>query len=440
MKVGRRIDREQLCPQNALASTSERQRGLNAGQFASLLLDQNNGPMQPTPTCQVSIQIKLYSSDSQLITEPTMDEALSKQMNMLLHLAILIEDINDNAPYWPGHLQRLQINFRDGDPVGERRTLPPAYDLDAGVNGQLSYELLSSTVDVSGENTFNLDQHPSDGIYLYNTKAVDREEKSSYQLLLRAIDQAGSSMEPSRRFTSTLTIDIHVEDLNDNSPTFSQPIFPLDNPVPETIPVGTVVMVLNASDADAGNNGAFHFGFSKDHAWLAAESLARQYFDVRPTGQIVVRRPLNVDLREFGSGSRRTTHLQMLGHQDSRERGMSNHRGAMLQFRFRVTVEDEAVRPYSRSSEATVVILVRDENDEAPMIEVTPTQPNQHLSLPPGWSSNDHFPFPFLVVQENRPVGTVIAKIQVGSNIDILFVFVNCVRNKAIIFSLTKSC
>ncbi|KAH8871070.1 Protocadherin Fat 4 [Schistosoma japonicum] len=86
------------------------------------------------------------------------------------------------------------------------------------------------------------------------------------------------------------------------------------------------------------------------------------------------------------------------------------NKGENVQFRFRAIVEDEATRPYTRSSEATVIILVTDENDESPTISLLPNPElinANALNSVTGPNS-----FNFFSVFENQPINTVVATVQ----------------------------
>ncbi|GAA49354.1 protocadherin-11 X-linked [Clonorchis sinensis] len=413
--VARRIDREQLCLGSQ--SVGSPLDSVYSVKFVPKLTSQgSHSSMASSSHCIITLKLSVFSRAAQTkITGIKSSKADNPQA--ILTVRLLIDDINDNAPYWPGHLKRFQVVFRDGDPIGERRTLPPAVDLDSGLNGRLIYELVPTTHSDKNSGTFSLIDHAMEGIYLCATKQVDREEREAYQYILKAIDHSNPDDDqmPSEesRFTSTLVIDVHIEDINDNTPLFVQPIFTPNTPIPETTPVGTTVLILNATDADAGINGAFHFGFSREHAWLPTEIYAKQYFDIRSNGHIVVRRSLDVD-RDKGTPEifrqEQRNGVQGLSSSGATFLSSSLASGTTIKFRFHVVVEDEAVRPYSRSSEATVVITVSDENDEAPIVEIREVREDieQKANGVSGPTGN----FNFLSVTENKPIGTAVATLQ----------------------------
>uniref|UniRef100_A0A8C9DUN0 Protocadherin-16 n=1 Tax=Prolemur simus TaxID=1328070 RepID=A0A8C9DUN0_PROSS len=97
------------------------------------------------------------------------------------------------------------------------------------------------------------DLHPALPGEMTTLQTLDREQQSSYQLLVQVQD-AGS---PPR--STTGTVHIAVLDLNDNSPTFLQASgaagggLPIQ--VPDRVPPGTLVTTLQAKDPDEGENG-----------------------------------------------------------------------------------------------------------------------------------------------------------------------------------------
>ncbi|CAH8587704.1 unnamed protein product [Heterobilharzia americana] len=426
LMVNRRLDRDQICPkQQQLGSSIVAVESTQTASSAYTSSFQQTTTQTESISCFIILQVGLFIHRRITSVNKADAESSDKMHNRLFHIGINVQDINDNAPYWQGHLQRLRITFLDGDPAGSRRTIPPALDIDAGINGQVTYELSPANPFDKSNIPFSLLEDSTDGLHLYATKPIDREEQSEYKLVLQAIDGSYASSSPPnesilRRFTSTLYLDVFIEDVNDNTPQFTQPIFATTMPIPETTPVGTTVLLLNATDLDSGVNGIYHFGFSKDHYWQPNEKIARHYFDIRPNGQIIVRQALNVDkLDRFTSHTNNNINSNNNNiplsnprtyHHPSDDISMQTNKGVALQFRFRAIVEDEASRPYTRSSEATVIILVTDENDESPIITVrhNPGSINSN-ALDSAAMPN---PFGYFNVFENQPVGTVVASVR----------------------------
>ena len=84
-------------------------------------------------------------------------------------------------------------------------------------------------------------------ISLQNSITLDRETEDSFEINLIAQDSGSPSM------SSTATLSISVEDINDNSPIFSPPTYM--SSVNEAVAISTSIITVYASDADIGANG-----------------------------------------------------------------------------------------------------------------------------------------------------------------------------------------
>lgn len=81
------------------------------------------------------------------------------------------------------------------------------------------------------------------------TGELDRERSSTYSLTVQANDHA---LPTTLRLTSTAHISVHIDDVNDNAPSFMSA---RSVTISEDTPRYTVVMVVHAVDADIGSNG-----------------------------------------------------------------------------------------------------------------------------------------------------------------------------------------
>ena len=157
-----------------------------------------------------------------------------------------VEDINDNAPVFSKAIHSLTIP--ENDRTEKRYFLPQATDKDHPSNGIYDYRLTSSP------NVFQLvverTQPPTP--YLTLTRGLDREAVSKFTLKLSCYDKGKP-----KRLSGEITLDITVEDVNDNNPVFDQPLYAVS--VSEETPVGTVVASVQAHDADDGLNGKIKF-------------------------------------------------------------------------------------------------------------------------------------------------------------------------------------
>ncbi|XP_037353671.1 protocadherin-18 [Talpa occidentalis] len=201
IRIGAKIDREQLC-----------QKNLN---------------------CSIEFDV---------ITLPT-------EHLQLFHVEVEVLDINDNAPQFARAL--IPIDISESAAVGTRIPLDSAFDPDVGDNALHTYALAANDF-------FDIEVRTrTDGAKyaeLIVVRELDREREASYELQLTASDMGV----PQRSGSSLLKISI--SDSNDNSPAFERPSYIIQ--LPEDAPVGTLLLDLNATDPDEGANGKIVYSFS----------------------------------------------------------------------------------------------------------------------------------------------------------------------------------
>ncbi|KAG8004042.1 Protocadherin gamma-C3, partial [Nibea albiflora] len=177
-------------------------------------------------------------------------------------------------------------------------------------------------------------------------KALDREKQAVITMTLTALD--GGS--PPKSGNSQLVVT--VLDINDNIPIFSEALY--KTKIPENTPVGTIVMAVNATDADEGLNSEIVYSLrSKDQDHVL------DIFEIeRQTGVIKVKG--NIDFEDKKA------------------------------FEIRVEARDKGQPPMS--AHCKVLVEVVDINDNAPEITVT----SLHTT-----------------VKEDASVGTVVALVSI---------------------------
>ncbi|KAM9449882.1 protocadherin-7 [Clarias gariepinus] len=271
---------------------------------------------------------------------------------------VVVTDINDNTPSFPSPM--LTLSVEENRPIGTLYLLPTATDRDFGRNGIDRYELVHQDA-VSGsrrpnpsmatgterngggerrrvQETGSTPNGRSNSVFelqvadtpdgqkqpqLIVKGPLDREARDSYELILRVRDGGN----PPR--SSQALLRISITDVNDNNPRFERPVYEAE--MAENTPPGTPVLQVRASDRDVGVNGQVEYVFG-----AATES---------------VRRLLRLD---EASGW-----LSVLHRIDREE---------VSQLRFVVTAKDRGQPP--RTDRATVILNVRDENDNVPVIDI----------------------------------------------------------------------
>ncbi|TSK45901.1 Protocadherin alpha-2 [Bagarius yarrelli] len=169
-------------------------------------------------------------------------EAVVNNPLNLFRIEVNVLDVNDNAPLF--RVKSKHFNISELALVGDRFQLPRASDPDVGSNSVKSYKLSQSEhfsldVQTSGEQSLSAE--------LVLQKALDREKQPVILLILTAVDGG----KPPK--TGTLQIVVNVQDVNDNAPVFNKSLYKIR--LMENVSIGTIVINLNATDADEGVNG-----------------------------------------------------------------------------------------------------------------------------------------------------------------------------------------
>ena len=154
---------------------------------------------------------------------------------MYLQVNITIEDVNDNTPEFP--ISPLSVAVREDSSLFTAFYTVHALDRDSGNNGVVSYQVVP---------TSSIFQVDSDSGQLSLISSLDYETKSSHQITIRATDKG------SPQKMSDVLVNIKVEDVNDNPPSFAKDIYYAN--IAESAEVNTKFANISASDADSGTN------------------------------------------------------------------------------------------------------------------------------------------------------------------------------------------
>ena len=152
-------------------------------------------------------------------------------------IRIFISDVNDNPPFFDHEIYMKSV-FEDV-PLNTTLLQIHATDRDTRFNGKIRYSMMFSS------DSFHLDSLSGK---LRVKGKLDREHISKFRILLRAED-CGLHI----RLSATTTVFITINDINDNLPEFF-PAFQTVRVI-EDLPIGTVVAILTARDADDAKNG-----------------------------------------------------------------------------------------------------------------------------------------------------------------------------------------
>ncbi|XP_049826043.1 protein dachsous-like isoform X1 [Aethina tumida] len=201
-----------------------------------------------------------------------------------VRVLVKVLDENDNAPTFPADV--MSIEFPENTPRDVKRTLHPARDLDLGIYNTQKYNIVSGNVN----NAFRLSSHRErDGVLYLDLQIngfLDRETIDFYSLVIEALD---GGTPPLR---GEMTVNITIQDVNDNQPIFNQSRYFAT--VPENATIGTSVLQVFASDNDAGENGQVEYSINR------RQSDRDNMFRIDPTsGMIAVNKPLDFETKEL---------------------------------------------------------------------------------------------------------------------------------------------
>uniref|UniRef100_A0A8C2ULV0 Protocadherin alpha subfamily C, 2 n=1 Tax=Chinchilla lanigera TaxID=34839 RepID=A0A8C2ULV0_CHILA len=200
----------------------------------------------------------------------------------VFHVEVEVRDINDNPPRFFRQEQRfLILESRMPD---SRFPAEGASDLDVGENAELKYK-------VNPNEYFDLDvkrnEEDTHVLELILKKPLDREEAREHRLVLTATDGGKPEL------TGTVQLLIKVLDANDNAPEFDKSIYNVR--LLENTPKETLVIKLNASDADEGINKEIVYFFSN----LVLDDVKSKFMINSNSGEIKVKGELDYENRNL---------------------------------------------------------------------------------------------------------------------------------------------
>ncbi|XP_061541487.1 protocadherin alpha-3-like [Phycodurus eques] len=236
---------------------------------------------------------------------------------MSTHCKVLVEveDINDNAPEMS--VTSLLRAVEEDAEVGTAVALVSVMDNDGGSNGVVKVAIANKT-------PFQLDTNYKNYYSLIVNGPLDRETQSDYNITIVAIDEGAPPL------SSTSVIRVHVSDVNDNKPRFSEPL--VNVYIKENSPPGAVIHQVTAVDDDVHQNGRLTYSLLPS-----------------ATDSIPITTMINID-----SESGEIVTLQSFDYE------------ALKTFEFKVQAADRGVPPLS--GEASVNVFILDENDNSPGI------------------------------------------------------------------------
>ena len=169
-------------------------------------------------------------------------------------LKVVLIDANDHDPeisfrYFPDQSAQFATVEESAGPDSLVAAVT-VKDRDQGKNGEVVLELAGG-----GAAKFRLDSRAGQGVHVVRVAGgLDRETTRQYNLSLVARDRGA----PPR--TATAFLAVHVIDVNDHAPVFSEERYTAS--LPESAPPGSFVSAPRAEDEDSGVNSALYYSLT----------------------------------------------------------------------------------------------------------------------------------------------------------------------------------
>ncbi|KAM8902409.1 protocadherin Fat 3-like isoform 5-T7 [Spinachia spinachia] len=170
------------------------------------------------------------------LTVKAKDKGKPVSLLSVTFVEVEVVDVNENlyAPYF-SHFALTGL-VKENARIGTSLLQVTASDDDTGRDGEIQY----SIHDGSGLGRFAIDEETG---VIYTTDMLDRETKDSYWLTVYASDHGVVPQ------FATIEVFVQVEDVNDNAPLTSEPLYRPS--VPENSPRDLSVIQIQAQDPDA---------------------------------------------------------------------------------------------------------------------------------------------------------------------------------------------
>ncbi|XP_059918603.1 protocadherin alpha-2-like isoform X6 [Gadus macrocephalus] len=239
------------------------------------------------------------------------------QPPMSAHCKVLVEvvDLNDNAPELT--VTSLMDTVKEDAKIGTAIALVSVLDKDDGKNSVVR-------VVIANDVPFKLETNYKNYYSLVVNGLIDRETIAQHNVNIVATDEGTPPL------SSSTVVTVHVADVNDNEPRFTETL--MNVYVKENSPVGVFIKTASAIDVDGGQNGQISYSLLTNS--VSSIPLSTMVNVNSETGDIVSRQ--SFDYEELKT------------------------------FQFKVRGTDSGIPPLS--SNVTVNVFILDENDNSPGI------------------------------------------------------------------------
>ncbi|MCI4387864.1 hypothetical protein PGIGA_G00078870 [Pangasianodon gigas] len=199
-----------------------------------------------TGNIHVTKPLDREQKDQYRLVATATDQRTGRVLEASSQFTIRVQDINDNPPVFKHthYIASVPERASAGTSVIQV-TATDADDQSYGNSAKLVYSI------IQGQQYFTVD--PQSGVVRTAVSDMDREQQSQYIVVLEARDMAGHQ----GGLTGTTTITVHLSDVNDSPPRFTQRMWTFS--VSELTLPGAEVGRVSATDADVGENARLEF-------------------------------------------------------------------------------------------------------------------------------------------------------------------------------------
>ncbi|KAL8181923.1 UNVERIFIED_CONTAM: hypothetical protein K2H54_034476, partial [Gekko kuhli] len=165
-------------------------------------------------------------------------------------VTVTVQDINDNPPMCDKALTIFEV--QENEVVGNYIGILKASDRDeeGTLNSRLKYRIVEQSPQIPSGNTFRIELES--GKFQLFSSELNRRLTSNYSVKVEVTDSEQLAFDTvvfSTAFKTLCNVEIHVIDINDQIPVFEKSDYG-SLTLPEDKPVGTILLEIQATDAD----------------------------------------------------------------------------------------------------------------------------------------------------------------------------------------------
>ena len=216
-----------------------------------------------------------------------------------VHVSVTVLGVNDNAPYVTCDNQPSALECPDASINDDKLTEvdfdivenSPAtrlwlllHDQDQGDGGlsTIQYNITSNPqIDVTNGSAFGNEKY----VVVHINERFDREVTPNVTILFTVFNTDAPYL------SSTVVIRVHVGDINDNAPIFTNTLY--NAYVSEDSPMNKEILRVEASDSDAGSNAAITYAIAE-----VDKPAAQNWFQISPTTGAITVATRNIDYHD----------------------------------------------------------------------------------------------------------------------------------------------